>query len=127
MDLSEVGYVDRDWIDLAQDRDLWRVNVGICKGGNEPPSSLKASKPGVLIPTPPDDITLTEVIQSGPDVQTELQNDPDFVEDDTLNVPDFLTQEDLNDLVRDPGLSKSKAESLASRLKGWKLLQVTPK
>ncbi|KAJ4432168.1 hypothetical protein ANN_20784 [Periplaneta americana] len=27
MDLREVGYDDRDWIGLAQDRDLWRVYV----------------------------------------------------------------------------------------------------
>ncbi|KAJ4430838.1 hypothetical protein ANN_19429 [Periplaneta americana] len=33
MDLREVGYDDRDWINLAQDRD---------QGGNEPPGSLKA-------------------------------------------------------------------------------------
>ncbi|KAJ4445670.1 hypothetical protein ANN_12354 [Periplaneta americana] len=71
--------------------------------------------PGLPIPTPPDDITLTEVIQSVPDVQTELQNDPDFVEDDTINEPNFLTQEDLNDLVRDLGLSKSM--SRITRLK----------
>ena len=44
--------------------------------------------------------------------QNALQNDPDFVEDDTVN-----------DLVRNLGLSKSKAELLASRKRGWKLLQ----
>ncbi|KAJ4431604.1 hypothetical protein ANN_20203 [Periplaneta americana] len=27
MDLREVGYDDRDWIDLAQDRDRWRAYV----------------------------------------------------------------------------------------------------
>ena len=41
----------------------------------------------------------------------------------TTNKPHFLTQEDLNDVVRDLGLSKSKAELLASSLKGWNLLQ----
>ncbi|KAJ4440886.1 hypothetical protein ANN_10733 [Periplaneta americana] len=35
MDLREVGYDDREWINLAQDRDL-------CEGGNEPPGSLEA-------------------------------------------------------------------------------------
>ncbi|KAJ4437413.1 hypothetical protein ANN_17557 [Periplaneta americana] len=35
MDLREVGYDDRDWINLAQDRDR-------CEGGNEPSGSLKA-------------------------------------------------------------------------------------
>jgi hypothetical protein len=27
MDLREVGWVGMDWIDLAQDRDQWRVSV----------------------------------------------------------------------------------------------------
>ncbi|KAJ4431175.1 hypothetical protein ANN_19772 [Periplaneta americana] len=40
MDLREVRYVDRDWINLAQDRDQWRSYV---RGGNEPPGSLKAN------------------------------------------------------------------------------------
>ncbi|KAJ4427168.1 hypothetical protein ANN_24784 [Periplaneta americana] len=35
MDLREVGYDDRYWINLAQDRDQ-------CEGGNEPAGSLKA-------------------------------------------------------------------------------------
>ena len=77
--------------------------------------------PGLPIPTPPDDITLTEIIESV-HVQNALQNDPDFVEDDTINEPYFLTQKDLNDLVWELGLSNSKAELFASRLKGWKLL-----
>ncbi|KAJ4449874.1 hypothetical protein ANN_01280 [Periplaneta americana] len=34
MDLREVGYDGRDWINLAQNRDR-------CEGGNEPPGSLK--------------------------------------------------------------------------------------
>ncbi|KAJ4432095.1 hypothetical protein ANN_20709 [Periplaneta americana] len=36
MDLREVGYDDREWINFAQDR------AGLCEGGNEPPGSLKA-------------------------------------------------------------------------------------
>ncbi|KAJ4440485.1 hypothetical protein ANN_08626 [Periplaneta americana] len=37
MDLREVGYDDREWINLAQVR-------GLCEGSNEPLGSLKASK-----------------------------------------------------------------------------------
>ncbi|KAJ4437835.1 hypothetical protein ANN_13773 [Periplaneta americana] len=44
MDLREVGYDDRDWINLAQDRDQWWAYVS----GNEPPGSLKARKKCVL-------------------------------------------------------------------------------
>ncbi|KAJ4449501.1 hypothetical protein ANN_00901 [Periplaneta americana] len=39
MDLREVGYDDRDWINLAQGKGpMW----SLCDGGDEPPSSLKA-------------------------------------------------------------------------------------
>jgi hypothetical protein len=27
MDLREIGWADMDWIDLAQERDLWRAPV----------------------------------------------------------------------------------------------------
>ena len=37
--------------------------------------------------------------------------------------PHLLDQRDLNDLVRDLGLTKKKSELLASRLKQWNLLQ----
>jgi hypothetical protein len=39
------------------------------------------------------------------------------------NEPHLLSQEDLNDLVRDLSLSKEKAELLGSRLKQWNLLR----
>ena len=39
MDLREVGCDPRDWIALAGDRYL----AGLCKGGNEPPGSLKVN------------------------------------------------------------------------------------
>ncbi|KAJ4452239.1 hypothetical protein ANN_03757 [Periplaneta americana] len=42
MDLMEVGYDDRDWINFAQDRG--RAMAGLCEGGNEPPGFLKASE-----------------------------------------------------------------------------------
>jgi hypothetical protein len=29
MDLTEIGWIDMDWIDLAQDRDQWRDLVNI--------------------------------------------------------------------------------------------------
>ena len=39
------------------------------------------------------------------------------------NLPHFITQEELNDLVRDLSLSKEKAEILGSGLQEWNLLQ----
>ena len=40
MDLREVGCDPGEWIDLAEDKDQW---LSLCKGGNEPPGSLKAN------------------------------------------------------------------------------------
>lgn len=50
-----------------------------------------------------------------------MSHDPDF-DPYTSSQPHLLTQNDLNDLVRDLGLPKSKAELLGSRLKQWNLL-----
>jgi len=41
--------------------------------------------------------------------------------------PHILTQDELNDLVRDLELSKSKAELLGSRLKQWNLFEKNAK
>lgn len=53
--------------------------------------------------------------------------DDDFVEDleeyDSTTRPQFMNQAELNDLVRDLGLSKESSELLASRLNEKKLLQ----
>jgi hypothetical protein len=38
MDLGEIGWDGRDWIELAQDRDRWRA---LCEYGDEPSGSLK--------------------------------------------------------------------------------------
>ena len=40
MDLREVGCDPGEWINLEEDRDQW---TSLCKGGNEPPGSLKAN------------------------------------------------------------------------------------
>ena len=40
MDLREMSCDTGNWMRLAQDRDQW---VGLRKGGNEPPGSLKAN------------------------------------------------------------------------------------
>lgn len=54
-------------------------------------------------------------------VQMEAAGDPDFVPS-TSSEPHLISQSELNDLVRDLGLSKSQAELLGSRLQGWNLL-----
>jgi len=47
--------------------------------------------------------------------------DPDF-QSPASGSPHKLTQDELNDLVRDLELPKKKAELLASRMKQWKYL-----
>ena len=60
------------------------------------------------------------------DLLEELGNDSDneytASDSDTKNEPHFPNQEELNDLIRDMGLTKSNAELLTSRLKQWNLL-----
>ena len=41
----------------------------------------------------------------------------------SCNKPNWITQEDLNDLARDLYPSKQQSELLASRLKQWNLVQ----
>ena len=49
--------------------------------------------------------------------------DKPYVSHGESSVPHILTQDELNDLVRDLELSKSKTELLASRLQQWNLLK----
>jgi len=57
---------------------------------------------------------------------TGSDTDPDF-EPSMSDAPHLITQPELNDLVRDLGLSKAKAELLGSRLQGWRLLSAGSK
>ena len=70
------------------------------------------------IPKPPSDhpVISDESAECSEDASTEF--DPCVNE----RRPHFITQEDLNDLVRDLNLSKDKSELLASRLQQWNLL-----
>lgn len=50
-----------------------------------------------------------------------MSNDSDFDEETPLE-PHFINQGELNDLIRDLGLSENEAELLGSRLQQWNLL-----
>jgi len=52
-----------------------------------------------------------------------MDRDPTFAGVYSSNEPHLLTQWDLNDIVRDLNLSKTQAEVLGYRLKGWTFLR----
>ncbi|KAL6487813.1 hypothetical protein MHYP_G00044390 [Metynnis hypsauchen] len=78
--------------------------------------------PELPVPTPPDRATPPSEESSRSDTQEDVE-DHDFSScADEERKPYYPNQKDLNDLIRDLGLTKSKAELLTSRLKQWNLL-----
>ncbi|KAL7834776.1 hypothetical protein SRHO_G00290230 [Serrasalmus rhombeus] len=78
--------------------------------------------PELLVPTPPDRATPPSEESSRSDTQEDVE-DHDFSScADEERKPYYPNQKDLNDLIRDLGLTKSNAELLTSRLKQWNLL-----
>ena len=72
------------------------------------------------VPAPPPPNTCTSLL--GDEEPMMESDDQDYEEPDISNAPHLITAADLNDLVRDLGLSKIGAELLGSRLKEWNLL-----
>ncbi|KAK5643931.1 hypothetical protein RI129_007776 [Pyrocoelia pectoralis] len=96
------------------------------------PTLTSATRPiphgeGLPVPIPPEQY----VLQSDEDMESEcrqqpesLQQDPDYTpESISPSRPHKISQEELNDLIRDLELPKSKAELLGSRLQQWNLLE----
>ncbi|KAL6469172.1 hypothetical protein MHYP_G00226960 [Metynnis hypsauchen] len=78
--------------------------------------------PELPVPTPPDRATPPSEESSKSDTQEDVE-DHDFSScADEERKPYYPNQKDLNDLIRDLGLTKSNAELLTSRLKQWNLL-----
>ncbi|KAL7851918.1 hypothetical protein SRHO_G00177030 [Serrasalmus rhombeus] len=78
--------------------------------------------PELPVPTPPDRATPPSEESSRSDTQEDVE-DHDFSScADEEWKPYYPNQKDLNDLIRDLGLTKSNAELLTSRLKQWNLL-----
>jgi len=79
------------------------------------------------VPVPPQQYILdsddepTENREKTP--QPSTPTDADFTADFQFNEFHRITQEELNDLIRDLDLTKSKAELLGSRLQQWNLLK----
>ena len=83
---------------------------------------------GLPIPEPPKEYQISsdedekEISDSGFPEPCTLK-DPDFLANVVSNEPQKFSQNELNDLIRDLDLSKSKAEILASRLQQRNLLE----
>ena len=77
--------------------------------------------PELPVPLPPNKHQPAEDSDSS---EEEQSGDPDFNSEETVGErnPYYPNQRDLNDLIRDLGLTKSNAEPLTSRLKEWDLL-----
>lgn len=77
------------------------------------------------IPAPPENVNLLSENSDEEDLQLRPENDDfeDLDYDGMSTEPHRINQHELNDLVRDLSLSKKQAELLASRLKGWNLLE----
>lgn len=89
------------------------------------PSCSSAIKPTLHgedcpIPVSPNKQVVIEENSSDDDIYDDKTEDPDYV---CEAEPHLLSQTELNDLVRDLGLTKEKSELLASRLKQWHLLE----
>ena len=76
----------------------------------------------LLIPEPP-----TLELPSCANTSSEEDTDADFCEASTSEEPHFPNQQEMDDLIRDMGLTKENAELLTSQLKEWNLLDPTCK
>ena len=89
------------------------------------PSSIAPvpHRPELPVPTPPKRDQPSSGDSSKSNSEEDI-GDPDYDFTDAVEErrPYFPNQKDVNDLIRDLGLTKSNAELLTSRLKQWNLL-----
>lgn len=80
----------------------------------------------IPVPKPPEkyeiDSELDELDDFEPKAGPSFQEEDDY-ECSSSKEPHFISQEELNDLIRDLDLPKTKAQLLGSRLQQWNLLQ----
>ncbi|XP_076036895.1 uncharacterized protein LOC143022524 [Oratosquilla oratoria] len=72
------------------------------------------------VPTPP--MREQQCLQKNSSSEEHEDTDPEFRDATDDRNPYYPNQEDINDLIRDLGLTKSNGELLTSRLKQWNLL-----
>jgi len=87
------------------------------------PSAIRpvAHSDELPVPTTPG-VEALEAEESDSIGQSSTHSDADPVFEGPSSQPHLITQPELNDLIRDLGLSKDKSELLGSRLQGWNLL-----
>lgn len=93
------------------------------------PSAIRPVPHSEELPVPIAPLNLDNIVlgDSSSSTESDLQlpkhttDDPTFLPS-TSSEPHLITQNKLNDLVRDLGLSKQKSELLGSRLQEWNLL-----
>jgi len=96
---------------------------------NIPPSPLRPVLygEGISVPEPPKEFTIDSDDEDEGELTSGSPEPPASTEPHVSHgrssapQPNILTQDKLNDLVRDLELSKSKAELLGSRLKQWSM------
>jgi len=93
------------------------------------PNILSALRPvphgeGISVPEPPKECTIDSDDEDEGESTSQASTEPHVSHGrSSATRPHILTQDELNDLVRDLELSKSKAELLGSRRKQWNLLE----
>ncbi|GBN63573.1 hypothetical protein AVEN_56483-1, partial [Araneus ventricosus] len=76
------------------------------------------------IPKPRETWSLDDIVPDSVVVKEAEDNQaPMYADVQTSPIPHFISQSDLNDLVRDLNLSKNQSELLTSRLKEWNLVE----
>jgi hypothetical protein len=83
---------------------------------------LPVPRPHAVIPPASDDEHNEDVSDGSNEPTASGSADPDYTPGTAAGIPHKITQIELNDLVRDLGLSKDKSELLGSRLQQWNLL-----
>src|SRR5678816_2136424 len=74
------------------------------------------------VPTPPDEFTIDS--EDDPSDHDTRYQDPDFEPSTSMTCSHHeITQEELNDIIRDLKLSQTDLEWLTSRIQGWNLLE----
>ncbi|GBO35837.1 hypothetical protein AVEN_14763-1 [Araneus ventricosus] len=76
------------------------------------------------IPKPTETWSLDDIVADSLVVKEAKDNQaPMYADVQTSPIPHLISQSDLNDLERDPNLSKNQSELLTSRLKEWNLVE----